>query len=658
MEIILSLILPYWLNLPENEYKIKFYNKRTNNKESYRISLKNNVWHVNSMNQHGELLRDLFLSERYVIDDSTLKLKVNYDELFNQIYQRNYTDDDVYFPTKLKTYLVIKHFYIESDFPNNETEQKSYLKDTIKLELLPIINKFLDSYRFHIGADDFSKLTPFKNSYRTSNIHKISFYDLNHSNVRILVKKDKNEKIDFTYKLFTKIFESEVPSFSSSSLAIRNFKDNLKSTKISIINELWCDLKHFYLKNNWRMAFITADIIIETVKSELNRKTIKRYSNSLNEFNNEEKIFLELVKKNLVEKREHGVGYFLSKQIPLFYKDIITSTELKLLNRIHHIRNNIIHNEMRNKPEDIEQVFELFNKFFKKIYAILYTDILEEKLIQNPTGMVISLSPDQADEAKIKTFAYITERRLLTLNQLTFSLINHLILQTIDLNPDFIPLLENFSESQKIKIGFSSNNIQVHLPHTSLDIELFKNLFNLINEKIQEEGITFETIHYNVYGFIFPESFRLRLQSLLGEIMMGLNAYELVFIETCPVEFNSMEWGLISNDESFINMLNEIAIKFMRRRIFPLALNLLSYAEKIAHHYLFEELEGRTKFNISCCYSRIRDLESSKNYFLSAIRLYPSLIDDLETDEDLEFLRNSEAITLFHLVYEGYNYFH
>lgn len=36
------------------------------------------------MNQHGEILRDLFLSEDYIIDDSTLKLKTNYDEIFNQ----------------------------------------------------------------------------------------------------------------------------------------------------------------------------------------------------------------------------------------------------------------------------------------------------------------------------------------------------------------------------------------------------------------------------------------------------------------------------------------------------------------------------------------------------------------------------------------------
>ncbi len=31
MEIIFNVILPYWLYLPEGEYKINFYNKRTDN---------------------------------------------------------------------------------------------------------------------------------------------------------------------------------------------------------------------------------------------------------------------------------------------------------------------------------------------------------------------------------------------------------------------------------------------------------------------------------------------------------------------------------------------------------------------------------------------------------------------------------------------------
>lgn len=636
-----GIILPSYLFLPDGEYKINF------NGKYYHVKSKNNYWFVNRMNSYGEILPNLLISEDLVIDPESLKLKINHDPLFKEKFTDEISENRyIYFPEKQFTTLILDYNIDDTNLSKDIEEQNNFIKNKIKNIILPIINKFLEAYRFYIAEED-----PTNEKFRINNIENITFFDLFEKNSFITLIKDDRTEINFKGRILSSRFGADFPFFMPTIGSLKKFREKLlRNYRNSHYEILWGEVKHSIFKKDWRKAIILADSLLELLKKELNGKKklelITKIESNSNNLTEVEKLQHRVIKL-LNENEERGVKFFLDTQIPIFHNDLFLDDELTCLREIHKIRNNIIHNAMRRFPENLENKFNTFRNIIYKLIKKIYNESIDlVRLHELPLG--IAITPISSGEyGLVKPFQYKTQ---LLLSQLNHNFRRHteeLINQRINEFDENSFVLEDFSNRYNIKIAKKNNNYFIFIKYITLDFTIYFNLFRDLEEKFLDSQISPNKIKFIIGSFIIPNQLRERIRTLLDSLFSDIIDSSNIQIELIqssqlfPSIMEEINFHEISFDFRYLDFLNLLAIEFMRSAEYGNAYMILSNAENISGYLGSKEQEAKAKYNIACLYSLKNNLELSKSYLRQAIECNPGFRNNWREDEHFRNLIES-----------------
>ncbi len=642
-----STVLPFWLFIPDDEYEVAIYNQDTEVNEIRKLLIQNNMWRIDSINQYGEFQENIFASEHIVINSETLKINLNHKNAFQSIFGLEYDCTNfTFFPSKVKSQVNMEYKFQENLLPKNDFERNNYIRKVIITEILPFINKFLETYKFFIAEDKIIEVNYFRKPLRSNNVQNLSFYDLHKENTYIFLEGggyDRNLSTD----IFNTVFESGFPSYTTFKEPLKLFKENLKKKGLRSIEIIWGELKNSVFKFDWRKSFIFADTLIEAIKTQLNAKTrqevLAEFRRHPQGFYNSE-IVLRLLVDKLKEKEDRGVKFFLDEQVPIFYSNLINADDNNILKKIHNIRNQIVHRARSNIPIKFEAWFSSFQDIFKRLYGYLYHEMPQEKLKQLATHFVVQLKEDRS-MFQVEPFHYKTQYMLHSINNI---IINH-IKDLIDLKIEtlFEPeiILRDFAETYRIKSVRSKKNIHIFIPYSSLEAKIFENIFNSINLKIVSSKITYNDIYIYIYGFKIPNQYQNRLIDAFLHTFRETNANQINFTELCPVDISDRQWQSIHLDYYYIDFLNNIGVKYLELEKWDLALIFFNKAISTANLYNLKKREARGYYNLACLNSLISNLGLSKQMLLYSIDLDDEIKFNWLVDSDLDNLINSGTIT-------------
>lgn len=647
MKLIFRIELPMWLHLPDGDYAILFYNSILEVVQEFTLKLNNHLWDIRHLNKFGEVKEQLTVSENFVLDENSLKLRMDYEQIFNEYYKSSgIFKEDQFFPLKVKTNLEVEYEIAEDRSTGEENEQNQFIMSEINREILPAINYFLEKYRFYIAEDSLFEDDPFKRNLRSNNIQRISYYDLSPYNTKIKLIKNSSEVINFELKLFPSDFGAELSFLDPTRQALKLFKDELIKKDISIFEILWGEVKYNLFKGNWRITLILSDILMESLKDYLNREKIQELREEFEknkEFIKGYELSIKLIEDKLEEKEKRGIRFFLKEQAPIFYKDLISEADIKILKQLHQYRNEIIHGPRKKYPKDFEIIMNRFSEIFLKIYDCKIRETNKKKLQPYAHGFIVGFEPSK-EFAKIKMFTYKSQVRIYQFMALMYPLIDREVKLKISKLSKFENVLPAFSKKLDLNCIKYDTAINIYLKRCNLDIQLIEFYFRLIRESLVQEFTELKQINIELYNFIFPDQFQKRVTDVYNSIF--LNSFKECRFTLTFQEINSqvpqeINWNSLYVDEYYVGLLNNIGVIFINSREWEIAEHFLFTAENLAFKYnLIGEL-ARVKYNIACYYSFKGEMNNAGEYLRNSCRIDSKYEREWISDDHFENLRKS-----------------
>ena len=470
--LIFKIILPFWIDIPNNSILKKQYNVR-----SYKIEIKQDFWQINFRSNFQAV--NFLAQEEGVISRGFLKPRIRFDNInpFDLSLERHFEEEWHYTSNKVKTILILN---LNVPFMENSEKIINYIRnENIWGEVKELINHFLSIYTF-IRINSNNKeypIFPLSNDYYTNDNTMITYKNGSESPEIYLEKINFYLKIPFFHNYHTLISDKQTLEF---------FKERFSRRK---------DLK---LKLNERM----------NISIEFARRMRDINSIIINTCIYLERISIEYLsfKKNLDKSeldilyKEKGLTHYVECQLPHFLENEVESQIIKDSIEIVRLRNEIMHYGSNfSFSKDLEAKCDNTLKLIKYLENNIKPDKkkLDLKFNGKLIGRVLEIGPE--NQIKLLQFeseleANYNKRNEILLNKMPEELLRKFLkipeyFQIFQLPDDFIAFCRIFFSENNYLMIFALNPTQNYLNFEFLEKTL---LYIKENLKLKILKIFFE----------------------------------------------------------------------------------------------------------------------------------------------------------------------
>jgi len=538
-----KIVLPYWIDIPNNSIFNKHYNDRC-----YKIEIKQDFWQIN-FQSNFQIFRFL-APEDSVIGRKFMKPRIRFDDInpLDLSQERQFEEEWHYSSKKVKTIIILN---LTIPFMETSEDIINYIiKNNIWGDIKDLINHFLSIYTFIRINSNFKEcpIIPLSNDFYTNENTIITYKNGFESAELYLDKINLYLKIPFFNNYHTLISDEQTLEFFKERLSRR------RDLKLKLNERMKISIEFARRLRDINSIIINICIYLERVSIE----------------------FLSL-KKDLDKSemdilyKEKGLTHYVECQLPHFLENEVETQFIKDSIEIVRLRNEIIHfGSNFSFTKDLEAKCDNVLKLIEFLESKIRPDkkeldfIFKGKLV----GRVLEIGPENL--IKLLQFeseleANYSKRNEILLNKIPEDLMRKFLgisedYQIFKLPDDFIAFCRIFFRENKYIMVFALDPTQNYL---NLDFLHKTHLYIKEHLKMEDLKINFITQHIPPGTLnLFKKVAESKLKEIKEElnINMEYNYYSFIqFIDPKQQEifaeistlFNSKKNMMISEEEIY-----------------------------------------------------------------------------------------------------------
>ncbi len=547
--LIFKIVLPFWIDIPNNSIFKKQYNER-----SYKIEIKQDFWQINFRSNFRSL--NFLAQEDGVISRGFMKPRIRFDDInpFDLSQERQFEEEWHYTSIKVKTILILT---LNIPFMENSDEIINYIKsENIWGDVKDLINHFLSIYTFIRINSNIKEcpIIPLSNDYYTNENTIITHKNGFESPEIYLDKINLYIKIPFFHNYHTSICNEQTLEFFKERFSRR------KDLKLKLSERIKISIEFARRLRDINSVIINTCIYLERISIEY-----------LSFKKNLDKSELDIL------YREKGLTHFVEYQLPHFFENEVEPQIIKDSIEIVRLRNKIMHYGSNfSFSKDLEAKCDNTLKLIKFLENNIKPDKkeLEFKFNGKLIGRVLEIGPE--NQIKLLQFeseleANYNKRNEFMLSKTPEELLRKFLkisedFQIFQLPDDFIAFCRIFFKKNNYLMIFALDPTQNYL-----NFELLEKVLLYIKENLELKVLTifFITQHIPTGTLnLFKKVAESRLQKFKIELDLNLEFDYFSFIKYKDPKqqdlfakisklFNSKEDMTINEEEIYDNFDKE-----------------------------------------------------------------------------------------------------